>query len=59
MRVIQTIQSPGNDPVKVPQGPATDSKFEVLAQVTAALALDFADVPEAYRPKTIDIRIEF
>lgn len=55
-RVVQTLQSPGNDPVTIPYGPPTSDLFEITHSMVAALAITRMeqDVPTG----TILLRVE-
>lgn len=57
MKVLHTIQSPGNKPVTYAFTNSTDA-IGVVAAVADLLRMDYSDLPEKIRPVTLAIHVE-
>jgi hypothetical protein len=57
MKVIETLQAPGNPPVQIKWGQGL-SPIEVAKSVTMILSMDHSDIPMSIRPRTLSILIE-
>ena len=61
MRVLTTTRIPGGEAHTQPWGPWTDDKVSVIGSVVDLIARANADndIPEAWRPETLDIKVVF